>query len=143
VIDRPTSNGGNHRDGAAAAELAIVLPMLAVVFLFAVDFCRAYYYTQVIESAAYQGAIYASGTAQPTQCSSATDAAVQAAVREGASLQPPLTADNVNVTTNNGVATVTVTYQFNTLFAIVGINSTTTIVRTVNMNVAPAPPGGW
>ena len=120
-----------------------MLPMLTVVFLVTVDFCRAYYYTQVIESAAYQGAIYASGTAQPSRCTSATDAAVQAAVREGATLQPVLTADNVNVSVNNGVATVTVTYQFNTLFCIAGVNSTSTIVRTVNMNVAPAPPGGW
>ena len=131
------------RRAAAAAELAILLPMLSIMFLVALDFCRAYACTQTIEAAAAAGALYASGNALPASGTSASDAAVQAAVNEGTSLKPALTSSNVNVQVSGGVATVTVTYQFNTLFGISGVAQTTNVVRTVNMNVAPTPPGGW
>jgi Flp pilus assembly protein TadG len=132
-----------QRRAASAVELAILLPMLSIMFLVALDFCRAYAYTQTIEAAAAAGALYASGNAQPVSGTSASDAAVQAAVNEGTSLNPPLTSGNVSVQVSGGVATVTVTYQFNTLFNISGIAQTTNVVRTVNMNVAPTPPNGW
>jgi hypothetical protein len=136
-------NKATVRPAAAAAELAILLPMLSVMFLVALDFCRAYACTQIVQAAAAAGAMYASGNALPAAGTTSSDAAVQAAVNEGTSLQPRLASNNVNVNVAGGVATVTVTYQFNTLFGISGMAQTTNVVRTANMNVAPTPPGGW
>jgi hypothetical protein len=131
------------RKAAAAAELAILLPFLGFVFMGVLDFCRAYFCSQTVEAAAHSGAMFASGTSLPPSGTSASAAAQQVAVAEGASLNPPLTTSNVNVSTAGGVATVTVTYDFQMLFGYVGMPSTISIVRTVNMNVAPAPPWGW
>jgi Flp pilus assembly protein TadG len=131
------------RHGAAAAELAIVLPLLTLVFLVALDFCRAYYCTQTVQAAANSAAMYASGTALPAANTTAEDAARQAAVAEGTSLRPPLTTDNVAVSVANGMATVTVTYEFHALFGGGIVPGQINVVRTVTMSVAPAPPGGW
>jgi Flp pilus assembly protein TadG len=128
-----------RRWGVAAAELAILLPFLLFVLALTVDFCRVYYHAQVVQACAEVGAMYASETVKrnPDTTSSDSDAAIQAAVEEGATLQPPLTANNVSVTVTNNLASVTITYQLNTITSVPGIPSTLTVTRTVKMPVAP------
>jgi Flp pilus assembly protein TadG len=56
---RPTSAPRRTRSGAAAAELAVLLPILFFLFAIAVDYGRIFYFTQTVRSAARNGAYYA------------------------------------------------------------------------------------
>jgi len=49
-----------ERRGAAAVELALLLPLLAVLFGMGVDFARVFYFSQIVENGARNGALYAS-----------------------------------------------------------------------------------
>jgi len=125
------------RHAAAAVELAVVLPLLVFVFLLAVDFCRIFYATQIVQNCAYAGALYGSQAAASS--ASATTAAQQAAVAEGTNLTPPLAASQVTYTppdSNNNIK-VGVTYTFSTLAPFLGIPHSTTITRTVTMAAVP------
>jgi hypothetical protein len=96
-----------------------------------------FYYTQTLQGCAEAAALYASGTAQPPPNTSATDAATQAALAEGALLNPALTSANVTVNVNRNVSTVTVSYGFQTLVPYPGMARTLTLTRTATMTVAP------
>ena len=130
---------GGGRRGAAAAELAVLLPFLALLLAFAVDFCRVYHHAQVVQACAEHGALYASETAKrnPGTTTSDSDAAVQAAVAEGATLNPPLKSGNVSVNIAGGAATVTVTYQLSTITSVPGMPATLTVTRKATVPVAP------
>lgn len=54
-------NRADHeRRGAAAVELAVLLPFLVFLFVIAVDFGRIFYFSQTIENCARNKAIYGS-----------------------------------------------------------------------------------
>jgi Flp pilus assembly protein TadG len=139
---RCATRGCRPRKGAVAAEAAILLPFIALMFVVAVDFCRVFYATQTVQSCADVAALYASGTAMSDPSVSPTAAAQQAVVAEGASLSPPLTRDAVTISVQNGLVTATVTYQFQTLTGYPGLPGNVTITRTVQMRLAPTGPGG-
>ncbi len=117
--------------------MALLLPFLAFLFCVAVDFCRSFHAAQVIDSAVRSAALYASGAVDVDPNTSASDAAVQAAVTEGATLDPPLTSSGVDVNIGWGTATVTVTYSFELFTSYTGIAGPLTIQRTVTMPLAP------
>jgi Flp pilus assembly protein TadG len=48
------------RQGAAAVELAICLPVLMLLFMITLDWARLYYYDMIIANCARQGALWAS-----------------------------------------------------------------------------------
>ncbi len=126
------------RPGAAAVELVILLPFLALMFAAAVDFARVFFATQVLDSAASTGASYASGTAWvPPSTTTPTAAAVAAAVAEGAGLVPALTADQVTVSISGGVATVTVQYNFPLFTGFLVPGGAVALQRTAVVPVAP------
>jgi Flp pilus assembly protein TadG len=126
-----------RRRGAAVTEMAILLPLLSLLFLVAVDFCRVFYCTQTIRGCAEAGALYASGNATADPSVSLQDAASQAAMAEGTLLNPPLAAANVTVAVANGVATVTVSYNFRTIVGYPGLPQPLPVVRTAQMLVIP------
>ena len=131
-----------ERQGAAAVELAIVLPFVALMFVAAVDFCRVYYAAQTVENCARSGALYASGAARRnTSTTTPEDAAKQAAVAEGASLDPPLQTQDVDVTIDSTTATVTVTYRFSMFTSYPGLPGVSVVRRSVTMALAPKAPG--
>ena len=130
----PTAAG---RRGAAVAEMAILLPFVAFLFLVAVDFCRVFYSTQTVQGCAEAGALYASGTAPCPSTTTPTDAAKVAAVAEGTLLNPALTADNVDVSYSGNVATVTVSYNFEMLTGFLALPQTLKLVRSTQMTVVP------
>jgi Flp pilus assembly protein TadG len=140
------------RRGAAAAELAVLLPFVALMFVVAVDFCRLYYQTQTIEACAEAGACYAAGYSWPNQADAAAaggailglavqpdsdlariEAARRAAVAEGTTLQPPLQESDVRVAIANGRATVTVSYDCTMLTPVLGASRVQTVTRAVTM----------
>ena len=52
-MPRHCSNPSNQRrHGAAAVELALLLPFLILMFVVSVDYARIFYYTQVVENCA-------------------------------------------------------------------------------------------
>jgi Flp pilus assembly protein TadG len=131
------SRAPRSRPAAAAAEFAVLLPFLAFVFVLGVDLCRVFYVTQIVQSCAYSGALYASQTVSSK--GSLKKAAEDAAIAEGASLNPALTKNQVTYTppdSNNNI-TVTVNYTFNTLTNYPGIQNSWAITRSVTMTVAP------
>jgi Flp pilus assembly protein TadG len=127
-----------HRRGAAAVELAVLLPFIVMAFLVSLDFCRVFYCTQTLQGCAEAGALYASGTALPPANTTASASATQAALAEGSMLNPALTSANVTVNVNGNTATVTVSYSFQTLVPYPGLSRTLTLTRTATMIVVPA-----
>jgi Flp pilus assembly protein TadG len=126
------------RKAAAAVEMAVVLPFVALLFMVAVDFCRVFHCTQTVQGCAQTAALYASGTAQPPPNSTASAAAQQAAVADGAVLDPPLQAGDVAIAGDGPTVTVTVTYRFQTFVPYPGRPQPLVIVRTAQLPVAPA-----
>jgi TadE-like protein len=127
------------RSGAAAAELAVVLPFIAFLFGAAVDYARVYYHAQTLASCAMAGALYASGTLPASSQQSLEDAAKAAACAEGAGLEPPLKPEQVQVTSDATTVTVTVTYQFIPLTPLVIQTGNLALTRSVTMAKAPSP----
>jgi Flp pilus assembly protein TadG len=129
------------RCGVAAAELAILLPFLALMFGVVVDFCRIFYCSQTIQNCAYVGALYASGAAGPRpELASPAQAAQDAAVAEAVSLSPAIDRARVATTSSSGMVTVTVSYDFTLLTPVMGSSRTITITRTVTMATIPQGP---
>jgi Flp pilus assembly protein TadG len=127
------------RQGAAAAELAIWLPFLTLMFAVAIDFCRVYFATQTVQNCAAAAALYASNVATSDPANvSASDAIAQAAIAEGASLSPALQAANVTTATVGTSVQVTVSYDFALITRLPGLSNTITIRRTVTMASVPA-----
>jgi Flp pilus assembly protein TadG len=131
---------GPTRRGTAATELALILPFLALVFLAALDFGRVFRVTQVLQQSAFAAALAASGTSEPSGSPNAADAQA-AAVANGAGLNPPLTADNVTIATDDtaGTVTVTVAYDFALLTPVLAGASQVHLTRTLVLRRAPVP----
>ncbi|CAN5716335.1 hypothetical protein BH23PLA1_BH23PLA1_28640 [soil metagenome] len=147
-----------RRRGAAAVEMALLLPILTTLLLIAVDFCRLFYHYTIVANCARNGAMYASDPAvggdsphsyndqgQPVSRAVAIqNAALHDARNESGqiSLTPTPT---VNVEENASFVAVTVRHDFQMLTSYLNsfpfINSRTVqLGRTVRMDVMPAVP---
>lgn len=127
------------RRGAATVELAVLLPVLMFLLMMAVDYARIFYYSLTIENCARNGAFFACNASNYQMSYSSIQ---QAAIADGANLNPPLTTANVNVANgidanNNPTVTVTVNYTFQTITGYPGLPNTVNLVRSVEMRVAP------
>jgi Flp pilus assembly protein TadG len=131
---------GHRRRGAAAAELALWLPFLTLLLAVGADFARVFYFSQVLEQAAWSGAMYASGAALYTAATGTPEAAgQQAACREAAGLVPPVTAEQVTVTRTNTTTTVTVDYDYTMITPLLDPSGTVHVRRSVTLPKAPRP----
>jgi Flp pilus assembly protein TadG len=147
VFLRPTPRREAHRRGAAAAELAILTPILAFILLIAIDFCRLLFAYNTITNAARNGALWASdplanGTVTPSQSPYAT--VQDAALADASNLNPALTSSNITQTSGtdgqgNPTVVVTVQYPFNLFTSYLGFNKAT-LSRQVTMRVIPTAP---
>ncbi|HEY1859814.1 MAG TPA: TadE/TadG family type IV pilus assembly protein [Gemmataceae bacterium] len=128
--------------GAAAAELALLLPFLGFLFVITLDFGRIFYYTLTIENAARNGALWACDPYAPGQSYSSLQNAVQA---DASNIQPPIQNSNISSSTGtdangNAVVSVTVTYDFTLISNYPGIPNPYTISRTVEMRQEATTP---
>ncbi len=127
------------RQGVAATELALLLPLLCFLFVITVDFARVFYFDLTVENCARCGAIF--GGRHPL---SAIDTAGIAAEAQKDAGNLDLTQMTVTSSVDNSLAptvvTVTVTYPFSTITNYPFVPSSMTLSRTVTALVAPAKP---
>jgi Flp pilus assembly protein TadG len=119
----------------AAVELAILLPVLALLLVGITDFGRIFYHYQIVTDCASNGALYASAST----ANSTNTAAIQSAALAGATnLSPQPTVTPTVVTDANGqkCVDVNVQYTFSTVTGYPGLPSPVTLSRTVRMMVA-------
>jgi Flp pilus assembly protein TadG len=131
---------GQGRPGAATVELAILLPLLAFLFIVAVDYCRVFHFSQIVSNCARNGAMYG---CDPYGAAQSPYSSVEEAARADApaSIRSQLTVTSSTQTVNgNQEFVVTVSYPFTTLTRYIGIPQTVTLTRTVRVPIAPATP---
>lgn len=128
------------RSGVSAVELALLLPLLCMLFVLAIDFARVFYFTMVVTNCARSGAIY--GSQNPTTANDASGISA-IAIKDGGDLNSQL----LNVTSSTDSATnptyviVTATYSFTTITNFPGIAGVTNLSRSIRMTVTPLTPG--
>ncbi len=128
-----------HRRGVAVVELAVVLPLLAFLFVIAVDFGRLFYYSVTITNCARNGAMYA---CDPTGAvNSPYSSTNQAALADAANISPAPTVTSSTGSDNSGsYVQVTVSYNFRTITQFPGVPNNFTLTRTVKMRTVAAVP---
>jgi Flp pilus assembly protein TadG len=129
------------RSGAAAVELALLLPFLVFLVAIAVDWARIFYYSTAVTNCARNGALWASDPV--AQDSSPYRSISAAALAEAPDLTPTPTVTSTSGKDSSGTpyVSVTVSYPFSTITRFPGVPSSTNVTRTVRVNVAPATPG--
>jgi Flp pilus assembly protein TadG len=133
---RPCSR---RRRGASAVELALLLPVLSLLFVFAVDFARLYYHYSIVTNCARNGALYLSDPTAPLE--SPYSDYVAAALADASNLSPQPTVTNP-LSSDPSYVKVTVTYPFSTIITYPGISNPINLTRTVWMRTAPTLPSG-
>jgi Flp pilus assembly protein TadG len=135
-----------RRTGVAAVELAILLPLIALLFAIGVDWCRIFYHSITVENCARNGAIWAVDPYSQIRSQYLTITA--AALADATNLTPQPTVESSSGTVDGKpYVDCTVTYNFTTItnFASVStpffsVPKTTTIRRTVRVYQAPQVP---
>jgi Flp pilus assembly protein TadG len=129
-----------RRRGAATVELALLAPVLAFLFVVAVDYARVFYYSVTVASCARNGALYAS---DPVTAAESPYASVEeAALADAGNLSPTPTVTSATGTDATGATfvEVTVTYRFQTVVKYPGVPQATDLTRTVRMRLSPSVP---
>jgi Flp pilus assembly protein TadG len=136
LMHRTPLGGWRPRRAAAAVELALLLPFLTFIFVAGVDYARVFYYYLTVTNCARSGALY--GCADGAHAAD-TSGIQSAAKAESTELAPSLHVTSTTGTdsTGNPFVAVTVSYPFKTIANFPGIPSSATIIRTVQMRVAP------
>jgi Flp pilus assembly protein TadG len=139
MLYRPRFGTVQPRRGAAVVELALVLPLLIFLFLVVVDYCRIYYFSQIVENCARNGALYA-GDPYSAQHQVYADVTAAAKADAGSYASDVTVTTAYSTDTSGSQVSVTVTYPFSTLTSYPGIPKNVTLTRTVQTRVAPAAP---
>jgi Flp pilus assembly protein TadG len=134
----PTVALCERRRGAAAVELAVLLPFLCFVFVASLDFCRVFYYSVTVSNCARNGAAYGSADQVRARDTNGILAAAQADARFNLDTQR-LTV-NSSTDADASYVQVTVNYPFTTITQYPAIPRQTNLSRTVRMDVVPATP---
>jgi Flp pilus assembly protein TadG len=135
----PEKGAEKRRPGAAAVELALLLPLLAFLFVVAVDFARLFYYSLTITNCARNGAMWACDPAGSIQTPYKT--VTEAALADAGNISPTPTVTSQTVSDSKGnYAEVTVRWTFKTITNYPGVPSTMDLSRTVRMRMVAAVP---
>jgi len=129
-----------RRSATAVVELAVLLPLLILLFLVAVDFGRVFYFSLTLTNCARAGALYAM---DPVAAVESPFPDVQsAALADCTNITPQPTITSANGVDASGRAFVAVTanYSFNTVTKFPVIPSQVQLTRTVRMYVAANTP---
>lgn len=128
-----------HRGGIAAVELAVLLPLLAFLFVIGIDFARLFYPLVTITNAAHSGCVY--GAQDKVRAADAAEIAKKA-LADATDLTPPPTVKSVQGVDALGYPClkVTVSWTFQTVSRFPAVPSTVELSRTVQMRIAPSDP---
>lgn len=129
-----------RRDGALAAELAVMLPFLCFFIIVTVDFARAFSSYLTITNCALNGAKYAS--ADPAHVADLAKI-TQYAQADASNLSPPpaVTATAVTDALGHPCVDVTVSHGFQVMAgSFPGVPSVVNMQRTVRMRVVQVDP---
>lgn len=129
------------RRGAAAVELAVLLPFLVFLLIIGADWARLLYFKIEVDGAARAGALWAADPSRQGEAPTGWNTLLNA-VRKASPSLPADTAANDTITTSGGITVhqVTVTMSFATLTNFPGVPTTSTIKRTVEMRELPLAP---
>jgi Flp pilus assembly protein TadG len=121
-----------HR-GTAVVELAVLLPLLVLLFMITIDFARVYYFSLTLANCARAGAFYASDPF--TADESPFDSVEEAALSDAPNLTPQPTITSISGVDGQGRAIVSVTaeYTFRTIGRFPGTPRDFPLRRTVTM----------
>jgi Flp pilus assembly protein TadG len=126
------------RRGVAAVEFVVILPLLAFLFVIAVDWARIFYYSVTVTNCARNGAAY---LCDPVAAPFSPYSSYTAAALADSNLSPTPTVSSSSGTDSNGpYVQVTVSYPFQTITNFPGVPSATSVARTVRMSTAPRLP---
>jgi Flp pilus assembly protein TadG len=126
-----------ERKGAAAAELAVLLPFLMFMAIITADWARCLKMTLAANAAARNGALYASDPiyAANSPYTSTTEAALSEFT--GVTPTPTVTEQSSIDAAGNKAVTVTVTVTFTTIASFPGVPTVSTLTRSCQMRIAP------
>jgi Flp pilus assembly protein TadG len=122
----------SRKRGAAVVELALLLPLLAFLFVVAVDFGRVYFFSLTLQNCARAGALYAS---DPYVADESPFASFEEAARADATNltpAPTITAEN-GVDAGRSYVKVTAAYTYRSLTQFPGIPKQIDLTRSVRM----------
>lgn len=133
-------NARRKRSGAAVVELAVLAPLLVMLFIIAVDFARVYYFSLTLTNCARAGAFYASDPW--TQGESPFTSTEDAALSEAQNITPAPTITERTGANGSGHAWVEVTaeHTFNTITGFPGIPNEVKLKRSVRMFISAITP---
>ncbi|HUQ72221.1 MAG TPA: TadE family protein [Planctomycetaceae bacterium] len=118
-------------------ELALVLPLLAFVFVVGADFSRVFYYSQLLTEAAHKGAQFASNADLAARLPYET--AEEAALADLQALKPIPTVKIVQFDEDTvPTAQVTLTYEFRPLCQQFGLVDSVNLSRSAQMRLHPS-----
>jgi Flp pilus assembly protein TadG len=123
----------NPRGGAAAAELALLLPVLLMILLGAADFARVFGCSVIVANCARNGALYGSSSAE----ASMDTAGIQAAALQDAGI---ITATVVSIPGSDkygSYVTVTVSCNVTLCSSYLGLGNPFALHNTAVMRVLP------
>jgi len=126
--------------GAAAVELALLLPFLMFMFVLAIDYGRIFFFSVTITNCARAGAVWASDPFEQTESPYTTVAQAALAEAPNFSPQPSVSSSYGTDSDGNPYVEVTVTGTFSTMTRYPGVPSSTTLTRRIRMRVAPDAP---
>jgi Flp pilus assembly protein TadG len=124
----------------ATVEMAILLPLLALLFLITVDFCRIFYFTITVENCARNGALWACDAFAQSESPYATVTEASRADFPQNRRGELQVSDPAPVVSQDGVsyAQVTCTFRFDTVTSFPGIAGPWMITRSVRARVVPS-----
>jgi Flp pilus assembly protein TadG len=135
-----SNRAGRRRRAVAVVELAVMLPLLVLVFLITVDFARVFHFSLTLTNCARAGALYACDPVAATESPFPT--VESAALADATTLTPQPT-----ITSTTGVdeagrpyAEVTAKYTFTTVTSFPVIPSQLQLSRTVRMFITANTP---
>lgn len=126
-----------RRRGAAAVELAVLLPFLMYLAIITADWARLLYFTITLSGCARSGALYEADSVAASQSGYADSTAAALAEAPGLSPTPTVTRAQGTDSAGNKTVAVTVSMPFTTITNFPGVPSYTVLTRTVQMRVSP------
>lgn len=137
-----TAKAERKRRGAAAIEFAILLPVMAFLFLVALDFARIYYGALIAGNCARNGALYAAYASGGSAVNESPYTSIkEAAAADGTDISVNPVSDVASSNNNdNNTVRVTVTHRFEPITNFVSLPNSGAVPRSVVMPRIPAGP---